>query len=279
MHTDDCDPLEECAIPPELTDAEAAAQRAEWMDWWPEGAPSDQDVSALSATIITPIRLLGEGPWLGIWGNFRGLRIAYRINESFLADAGTVVRYPDGVDLNLTKNDSLSGGLASMARFKSREAAQAWVNSREQTGWVQNDRTVAMDPIRQPDSYRLLTTIATQVAVNTTGVKATATMVQDSVLVGADFYTYGGGAGGVVQLRVTRTAVVYIIGTIQVAATANSQYDFFATSGPNPGQGVFAGPGPVHLLSGDVLDVNVSSTLAAGGADIWLSYKRERAAF
>lgn len=105
------------------------------LDYWPEGAGTDIDVSTLPAAgaITTPRRIPGFGPWLGIWGPaFSGLRIGYSPTRSFPVINGLAVPYPeprggnlDGLDLFLSR-DTGGTGTVTIARFKTREAAEAW---------------------------------------------------------------------------------------------------------------------------------------------------------
>lgn len=113
------------------------------IDWWPQGAPTEIDVSTLPASglLTHPLRVQGAGPWLGIWGTFAGARIAYSASESFMLQNGSAIPWPSrpfcddtdrdtsGVDLYLSKDTNASGTLA-IARFKTREAALAWVGQR-----------------------------------------------------------------------------------------------------------------------------------------------------
>lgn len=106
------------------------------LDWWPQGAPTDIDVSALptEGALTNPVRLLvdGNAPWLGIWGkDFSGLRVGFAGNgQTFPAVSGVAIPYPiradgSGVDLYLSKETGGTGE-CTVARFKTREAALAW---------------------------------------------------------------------------------------------------------------------------------------------------------
>lgn len=104
------------------------------LEFWPEGAPTDIDVSTLPAVgaITNPIRIPGMGQWLGFWGpSFSGLRVGYSATKTFPVINGLGVPYPkdpdgkSGLDVFLSR-DAGGSGIVSVARFKTQEAAQAW---------------------------------------------------------------------------------------------------------------------------------------------------------
>src|SRR2546427_652365 len=111
-HTPDC--------PPEHGDKLA------WKSWalehWPQGQISEVDVSGLSATannVTNANRMLacGATPWVGVWGNFAGLRLGVSANaDSFQVMPGAVFPYPFGGDLYFSK-DMGGAGIASFALF------------------------------------------------------------------------------------------------------------------------------------------------------------------
>jgi hypothetical protein len=111
------------------------AECRDWRDWWPEAAPEEQDLKGLPAkgAVTNPIRLPGEGAWLGIWGDFSGLYVSYNTREKFPARSGCAIPYPMGHN-DLFLSQSGGSGLASMARFKTREAALAWGGAMNQAG-------------------------------------------------------------------------------------------------------------------------------------------------
>ena len=103
-------------------------------EFWPESAPTEIDVSALPAAgaITNPRRIPGCGPWLGFWGpSFAGLRVGFEPTKSFPVINGLAVPYPidpndeGGVDLYLSR-DTGGAGTLNVARFKTKEAAEAW---------------------------------------------------------------------------------------------------------------------------------------------------------
>lgn len=107
------------------------------LEYWPEGAPTDVDVSTLPAAgaITNPVRILGCGPWLGFWGpSFSGLRVGYSPTKTFPVINGLAVPYPErkdldgsneGFDLYLSR-DTGGSGVVTIARFNTKEAAEAW---------------------------------------------------------------------------------------------------------------------------------------------------------
>lgn len=110
--------------------AERGATRREWLDAWPTGETSDTDVGSLplAGAITSPLRIAGEGEWLGVWGNFSGYRLGYSVRNSFPILSGFVTRYPAGVDLFESRDVAFSG-TRSIARFCSRQAALDFVTA------------------------------------------------------------------------------------------------------------------------------------------------------
>lgn len=124
MHAPDCPPL----------NASRAALRKWALDQWPKGQPSEVDVSTLPASgaISNPLRLVdacAERPWVGVWGNFAGMRIGYSPTETFQLLTATAFAYPFGADMYLSK-DTGGAGIASFGLFKTREAALAFAGAR-----------------------------------------------------------------------------------------------------------------------------------------------------
>lgn len=114
MHTPVCDPLDD----------------------WPQGAPTDIDVATLPAAGANsnPIRIPGCGPWLGFWGpSFSGLRAGFSSTKQYPVINGLAVSYPQDPDRDLDSAldlflsaDTGGTGKVSIARFETREAAEAW---------------------------------------------------------------------------------------------------------------------------------------------------------
>lgn len=105
------------------------------LDYWPEGAGTDVDVSTLPAAdaITGPRRIPGQGKWLAFWGpSFSGLRVGYSPTRSYPVINGLAVPYPeprggnlDGLDLFLSR-DTGGTGTVTIARFPTEAAARAW---------------------------------------------------------------------------------------------------------------------------------------------------------
>lgn len=110
--------------------AARAALRVRWLDAWPTAEATETDVGALPAAgaVTSPLRLVGEGDWLGVWGHFTGYRLAVSPRISFPVLSGFVTRYPKGVDLFESRDASFSGTV-SRARFRTREAALDFVGA------------------------------------------------------------------------------------------------------------------------------------------------------
>jgi len=104
--------------------------RASWAKHWPQGQPSEVDVATLPAAglLTSPLRLIGDGDWLGVWGDFVGYRLGLSTSgETWQVATGTVMRYPQGVDI--FQSQTGGSGTRSCARFLTREDALDWVAS------------------------------------------------------------------------------------------------------------------------------------------------------
>lgn len=110
---------------------ELACDPTKWREWWPQGQPAEVDLTTLpvAGAITSPLRLVGDGDWLAVWGNFQGLRWGFRVAETFQIFSGTVTAMPRGVDLYLSI-DTGGTGVASFGMFKTKEAAMAWCSSK-----------------------------------------------------------------------------------------------------------------------------------------------------
>lgn len=116
--------------------------------WWPQDY-SEFSVGTLalkssSPTTWSTLKLTGDGPWIGIWGFFIGLRISnsQRLNSdtgnalSFPVGSGSILPYPSkpgaqATDLFFVQEISAAGtgigaGNACVARFRTYAQAKAW---------------------------------------------------------------------------------------------------------------------------------------------------------
>lgn len=124
MHTPDCPPAS----------ADERALQAWARARWPQGQPTEVDVSTLPAAgaVTHPLRIpqaCAEFPWVGVWGNFQGLRIGFSPTESFQLMSGSALAYPFGADIFLSQ-DTGGAGVVSFAVFTTREAALAFAGTR-----------------------------------------------------------------------------------------------------------------------------------------------------
>lgn len=148
---------------------------------------------------------------------------------------------------------------------------------------VFNDRTVLNDRMRQPDSFVPQFILNSAISTASTGVKATITMAQNGIFLGASMAPITGvPTGAQALLQVVRSAVTYLLGQFGPAVGGlNDVYCPFVVVTPGAPFTSQAYPVPpgFPLIAGDVIQVNVNATSAASTSDFMLAIKRDRFAF
>lgn len=131
MHTPECPPSARSARDDEH---HLELLRAWAREGWPKGAPAEIDVSTLPAAgaLSSKLRIpeaCEEFPWVGVWGNFQGLRIGFSPSESFQIFGTAAFPYPFLSDMYLSA-DTGGTGIVSIAAFRTRDAALAFGGQR-----------------------------------------------------------------------------------------------------------------------------------------------------